>query len=411
MAFWSRRHEQRSTYSISDPTLAMFFGVGAPNYSGVSVSESSALGLSAFWRAISLISGTIASLPMRTLRDSDDGTRVRIGSFLDNPGGPDGPTPFEWTETVLADLLVHGNAFLAHVFNQGGGIAALVPIHPLSVSIELDADVLGGRVYQVSLVDGTRRTFTTLDMTHIPSLTLNGDGTGRGLSLISVARNSLGTGIAGDRAAARQFGNGAMISGLVTPEEDVTEDEARQIKEGLNAKIAGVDNAGDIAVINRRLKLTPWSMTNEDAQFIESRAFQIEEVSRWTGVPPHLLGQTDKQTSWGTGVESQNRALARTVLAPWAARIEQRLSRLLPSPRYVLFDFAGLERPTPETEIALLIQQVDAGLMTPNEARRFHGMDPLPGGDTLRVPSTVRPPGSLAVGGAPSNGNGVEVPA
>jgi HK97 family phage portal protein len=399
--WWSARNVE-PLVSISDPALATWFGINQ-NYAGVAVTEPTALGLSAFWRAVSLISGTIASLPMRTMRERDDGTRERVASFLDDPGGPDGPTKFEWTETVLSHLLIHGNAFCAHVRNGAGGLAALVPIHPLAVSIELDDDAPGGRLYRASLVDGTQRTFTMLDMTHVPGLSLDGL---RGLSLIGMARNSFGTSIAGDRAAARAFGNGMLLSGIVTPDDDETETEALEIKQGLVRNMAGTDNAGDIAVINRKLKFTPWTMTLEDAQFLQSRQFQVEEVARWTGVPPHLLMQTEKQTSWGTGVESQNRALARTVLAPWAARLEQRLSRLLPSPRFVQFDFAGLERPTPEQEIALLIAQVNAGLMTPNEARRMRGMDPIAGGDVLRGPG-ASPPAPSTNGQAPT----VEVPA
>lgn len=375
--------------SISDPALAEFFHVGNINYSGVSVGESSALGLSAFWRATSLISGTIASLPLRTLREVDGDQVQRVGSVLDNPGGGEGPTPFEWTETVLLHLLIHGNAFLAHVFNGGGGIAALVPIHPLAVSVELNKEAIGGRVYRASLIDGSLRTFTMLDMTHIPGPSLDGL---RGLSLIGVARNSLGTSIAGDRAAARMFGNGLMLSGLVTPEDDITEDEAKTIKEFVNANMAGIDNAGDIAVINRKLKFTQLQGSNLDMQFIESRAFQVEEVARWTGVPPHLLMQTEKQTSWGQGVSEQNRGLARYTLTPWTSRIEQRLSRLLPAPRYVEFDFAGLIKPTPEQEIELLIKEVEAGLITVNEARAIRNMNPIEGGDVLRngTPSEPR---------------------
>lgn len=373
-----RKTEQRSV-SIADPVLAEFFGVGNRSYAGVTVSESSALGLSGVWRACMLVSGTIASLPMRTLRDTADGRRERVGSFLDDPGGPDGLTPFEWKETVLLHQLLHGETFLAHVFNGGGGLAALAPIHPLAVGVEWERDengkATGRKQFTVTLDDGTTRVFNQDTMTQVMGPSLDGL---RGLSVIGVARNSLGTAIAGDRAAARQFASGLMIAGLVTPEEDVTEAEGKVIKEGLQSKVSGVDNAGEIAFINRKLKLTPWTMSNEDAQFLQSREFSIEEIARWFGVPPFELMQTSKQTSWGTGVESRQRGMARTVLAPWAIRLEQRLSRLLPKPRFVEFDFAGLERPTPEQEIELLIKQVDAGLITVDEARHIRNMEPLP---------------------------------
>lgn len=384
--------EERSSWSISDPVLAQFFSVGPTNLTGVNVNETTALGLSAVWRAVSLISGTIASVPLRTLRDKN-GVREQVPSFLDNPGGPDGPTKYEWTETVLAHLLLHGNAYLAHVYNGAGALTALVPIHPLAVTPEWQKDANGKttglKVFKVSLDDGTVKEFDSRTMTQVMGLSLDGL---KGLSPITVGRNSLGTSVAADRAAARQFGNGAMVAGLVTPEEDVTEEEAKAIKEGLKAKVSGVDNAGDIAVINRKLKFQPWTMSNEDAQFLQSRAFQIEEVARWYGIPPFELMQTEKQTSWGTGIESQQRGLSRTVLSPWGQRLEQRLTRLLPKNQFSEFDFAGLERANPTDEIRLLIEQVRGGLLTLNEARAIRNLPPVDGGDAVAAPQGTATP-------------------
>jgi HK97 family phage portal protein len=383
---WRRRDQPEALISIADPVLAEYFNVGNPNYSGVTVGEGSALGLSAVYRAGSLIAGTIASLPMRTLRDTGDGQRQRMGSFLDNPGGPDGPTRFEWTETVMLHLLLHGNAFLAHQYSGAGALAALAPIHPLCVSVELprpddDVQPVGGKWFRANLDDNTQRTFDARTLTHIPALSTDGV---LGLSPIAVARNSLGTAIAGDRAAAKLFSKGALMSGMVTPEDDLEEDEMKAVKEGLNRNVAGWENAGDIAVVNRRLKFTPWTMSAQDAQFLESRQFQVEEIARWYGVPPHLLMQTSKQTSWGTGVEEQNRGLARHTLMPWTTRIEQRLSRLLPNPRFVEFDYAGYLKPAPADEIRLLLEQIAGGLLTLNEARAIRNLPPVDGGDEVR---------------------------
>jgi HK97 family phage portal protein len=381
-----RRQAQNVTYSISDPLLAEVFSVGAGNYAGVVVGEQSALGLSAFYRAGMIIAGTVAGLPLRTMREVE-GVRTRVNSFLDNPGGVDGPTQYEWKERAIWHLFAHGDAFAAHVLNGAGSIAQLTLIHPLAVSVEW-ADVPGGKRYTATLVDGTRKEWDSSTMTQIMGPSLDGL---RGMSVIEMAKNSLGTAIAGDRAAAKMFASGALHSGIVTPEEDVTEDEAKAIKKSLNSKTAGWENAGEIAVVNRKLKFTPWTMSLEDAQFLQSRQFQIEEIARWTGVPPHLLMQTEKQTSWGTGVAEQNRGLSRYTLSSYTSRTEERLSRLLPSPRFCEFDYAGLLKPAPEQEIPLLIQQVQAGLMTVNEARRIRGMDPIEGGDVLRGQSAPSP--------------------
>lgn len=387
--------ETRSTYSVANPALAELFGFGTPNLAGVSVNESTALGLSAVYRAVSLVSGACGSLPLRTIREVD-GQKERARSFLDSPGGPDGPTAFEWKETVLLHLLLHGNAFLAHVRGGAGQMIALVPFHPLAVTVEVDDSRLGGKRFDVTLANGEKSTFDAGTMTHIPAATTDGI---KGLSVIAVARNSFGTSIAADRSASRWFSNGAMVSGLITPEADITEDEAKELKSHIRSKMQGEANAGDIAFINRSLKFTPLQLSAEDAQFLESRQFQVEEISRWFGVPPHLLSQTEKQTSWGAGVSEQNRGLARYTLEPWTTRIEQRLSRLLPNGKTAEFDYTAFVQSSPEVEIKLLIEQMNAGLITPNEARKIRNLPGLEGGDVPRVPLFTGPSGTPTDGG------------
>jgi HK97 family phage portal protein len=318
---------------------------------------------------------------LRTLRDTGDGMRQRLTSVFDDPGGPDGPVPMSWKETTVAHLLLHGNAYLRKIYGGAGQLVALEHIHPLCVTPrwplpgEDDYEIRRKHFY-VTLLDGTFLNLTSDDLVHVMGLSLDGIA---GMSAIAMARNGLGTALAGDRAAAKMFSSGALISGMVTAEDDMDETEAKTVKATLDQKLNGWENAGTIPVINRKLKFTPWTMNAKDAQFLESRAFSIEEIARWFGVPPHLLMQTDKQTSWGTGVEEQNLGLARFNLVGWTTRIEQCLSRLLPGPRWVEFDFAGLERGTPEDEINLLIAQVGAGIMTADEARAIRNMPPLPG--------------------------------
>ena len=390
--------------SISDPVLAAYFGV-VGNYAGVNVSEMTALGVSPVWRAVSLISGTIASLPLKTYRDIAPEERQRVSSFLDNPGGPGGLTPFEWKQTVVLHLLLHGRAPLAHRYNEGGGMIGLTPIHPLSAPTDPPRADAAGRVlpktFTVTMPDGGRRTFTEgVNMTEVLGMSLDG---WYGLSVISVARNSLGTAIAADRAAARMFDNGMLISGLVTPGEgeEVDEDEAKVIKDSLDTKVAGWEHAGELAFVNRKLKFDPWTMSAKDAQFIESRQFQIEEVARWFGIPPFELMQTEKQTSWGTGIEAQQRGLARGNLLGWTMRIEQRLSRLLSMPRFCEFDFAALERPTPVEEIRILLEQIRGGLLTVNEARKIRNLPPVEDGDELAIPKGTASQPEPAPEGAP----------
>jgi HK97 family phage portal protein len=374
--------------------MAIHFGWAVPSVAGVSVTETSALGLSAFYRAGAVISGSIASLPLRSLRTTSDDRREPVASWVDDPAGPDSLTPYEFKEQCVWHLFLQGDAFLMHRFNGAGALVGLHPVHPLAVGVQWDKTRPGGKLYRVTLVDGTYLELDATTMTQVMGPSLDGL---RGMSVITLARNSLGTAIAGDRAAGNMFANGGMLSGIITPEEDVEPDEVTAIKADVNANMTGSENAGKIAVVNRKLKFTPWSMNAADAQFLETREFSIEEVARWTGVPANLLMKSDAVSTWGTGVEIVNRGLRQYTLASYTGRFEQRLSRLLPRTQLVEFDFAGLERPTPEQEIDLLIKQVDAGLLTPNEARRIRNLPPLDGGDVPRTvgqsPTTELPQG------------------
>lgn len=364
---------------MSDPAFLDYFGLSG-SISGVTVSEATVLGLSAVFRAVSLIAGTIASLPLKTYR-LNDGTKERVASFLDNPAGIDSDiTAFEWKETCMVSLLLHGNAYFLKVRNAAGALAGLEYLHPSVVSVTREN---GRKVFRIA-----GHALTSAEVLHIPALSTDGL-VGKGP--LQVGRDSFGITIAGERAAGKAFRDGALISGMVTPEEDLTEEDAKDIKESLQAKVSGLGNAGDIAVINRKLKFSPWTLSARDAQFMESREFQVIEIARWFGLPPHLLGETQRQTSWGSGVQEQNHGLARFTLQPWTERIESRLSQLLPAPRFCEFDYSGLLQPTPAEEINLLMAQVTQGFLTLNEARRIRNLPPLEGGDTLRLPPGAAP--------------------
>ncbi|WP_433117110.1 phage portal protein [Micromonospora sp. CA-246542] len=391
------RHPQRriksaptnAVISVADPAFAAFFNpFGVVDLAGVAVTQNSAMGLSAIFRAVSLISGTLASLPLRTLREKGDETE-RVPSIFDEPDGPDGQTQFEWEETLFAYLVIHGKAGALKIKNEAGGLVRLPLVHPASFTEEDptdDENPRGGVWFRVQLQGGESVRLDADDFWYIPALSLDGGKTGMGL--LQAARFSLGASISADQAAGKMFTTGAMISGLASPEDDLETEEVREIKRTLDSATTGPDNAGKIAIVNRRLKFTPWTMSAVDAQFLQQRQFQIEEISRWTGVPPHLLMQTEKQTSWGTGVEEQNRALGRTVLAPWASRLEGRGSRLLAKPRWLEVDFSGLERPSPDKEIELLLKQTGKPFLTVNEARKIRNLPPIAGGDVLDAVTT-----------------------
>lgn len=381
--------EKRSV-SIGDPNAALLFGVDGLDV----VSESTALSLSGVYRAVSLICGSVATLPLRTI-EADDGQRHRVRSIFNDPC-KDRYTPFEWKQLVMLNLLLHGNAFLLHVYNRAGALHSLVPVHPSLVTVRWAKTRYGQREFEVNAenTEGLKvsQTFTADDMTMIMGMSLDGL---RGVSPLTIARRSLSTSLNADKNANSNFTKGTTISGLVTPtDEMITEDEAQDLQRHLNQSLTGSSNAGKIAVLNANLQFQPWSLSPADAQFLQSRTFQIDEIARWYGIPPHLLGLVEKNSSWGQGVAEQNRGLARYTLQPWTSAIEDRLSRLVSKDRQVEFDYKMFLNPSPEDEIELVLKQVNGGLMTPNEGRAILNLPPAvePINDLLRLPAGSLPP-------------------
>ncbi|MFR9804608.1 phage portal protein [Pseudonocardia sp. RS010] len=366
------------------------------------MSEATALSLSAVFRSVSLIADAVAGLPLRTLEESD-GQQRRVASFLDEPGG-ERFTRFEWAQLVMVHLLLQGNAYLQHMFNGAGGLVGLYPVHPSMVTPVWDDARPGGKRFDIKVKgsDGLDR-IVSLDsstMTHVMGVSLDGL---QGVSPITLARMSLHTAICGDRAANTQFRNGLMVAGMITPregEDDMTYEHTVALKNAIIDRYGGTQGVGDIMVINRKLEFQKWQLSPEDAQFIQSRTFQVDEIGRWFGIPPHLLGLTEKSTSWGQGIAEQNRGLARYTLTAWTNPIEQRVSRLLSASRKAEFDYSAFIKPAPEDEIRLLIDQVNSGLLTLNEARRIRNLPAVEGGDVPRLPAGSLPADQQTLGAA-----------
>lgn len=371
-----RRSSAAPSFSVGDPALAEFLGIGAGSTSGQNVTEATSLGLTAVWRCVSLIAGVVASLPLKSYRKLSDGSRERVGSFLDDPGAPSGLTPFAWTELVMAHLLLHGNAYLQHIYSAGGQIIGLHPVHPRAVGIEVDRKT-GEKTFRVQLADGLSRVLTPIDLTHVMGLSTDGI---RGLSPIGATRNAIGAGLAADEAAARQFRSGFLLGGVVSSDYDLTKEQARQVKEGFESRFGGARHAGEVLVTNASLKFSPWAMSAEDAQFIESRAHQVAEVCRIFGVPQEMLS-AGGASSWGSGISELVRGWQKFCLVPWTSRVEDALSLLLARPRYAEFEYAGLLQGSEAEVVANMAAEIAAGTLTVNEARAIRNrpaLDPEP---------------------------------
>lgn len=396
---WSRR-EQFTEWSAADKAFAAWWLGSSADEASETVTPATVLGLSAVLRSVQVISTTIASLPLRTFERQGD-EKVRIPSVFDDPyPGIEGMTPFAWVETVLIHLLLWREAYLWHEERDASGFVTVYrPIIPDAFTVKR---VNGKRVFEFTDSEtNEKREVGSEQITYIPGPSLDGI---RGHPLLTAARSIFSAAISGDKTAQTVLRRGIRLAGLITPaapqpgempgSTDFDETEAKAILESLRASVVGRENAGDIALINRRLDLQKWTPNNIESQWHETRGDVLGEVGRIFGMPPHLLNDIEKQTSWGTGVAEQNLGLARYTLMGWSSRIEQVLSMRLPGARgadgeqFIEFDYKGLLQGTPADEIRLVIEQLDAGLISLEYATKVLNL-PMP---TLEQKAKLAPP-------------------
>lgn len=374
----------------------------------------------AFNRAVQILSGTIASLPLKTYHfDSDLDAREPSTSFIDTwPAGPGRMSPFSWKEQIVLHLVTAGEVGLPHVHTQGGELIGLIPFPPTAYTARWENNQ---RVFKVTLADGKQLDFgdgcdNAIDgrcFTQILGPTLDGL---HGLSAMWLFRRNIQLAHALETAAQRSMTNGMHASGLVSSKDGaLTFDDAQSISKQIKESMTGPEHTGEIIVANRQLEFSPWIQTNSDAQFNESREFGVHDVARMTGVPAHFLASSSKEQSFASGLAEQWGAFARLTLMPITSRVEEAISPLIgPSTKFVEFDYKGLLQPTPEIEVKLILEQNSAGLMSDEEAREFLGLGPKDPNDTFRTPAAVTPSGRPAVedvAPTPSNGKMTNMPA
>lgn len=379
-----RNNIENPTYPLTSATLVDWLG-GPRVHAGVTVSETTSLGMPAVWRAVNLIASTAASLPLHAYRTADD-MRVKAGTGsqavrLLNQPHPD-LTPFELWEQVYAHIALWGNAYLRILRNPLGQIQELWPIHPGRVRAGRESET-GQKIYQI---DGDTTTAWFDDkILHIPGFGYDGVC---GVSPIRAARQGIGLALAAEEYGARLFGNGSLMSGILQTEQRLEQAQADALKQRWKEKVGGLDKAHEVAVLDSGAKFQAMSIPPEDAQFIESRQFQIDEVARMFGVPQHMLMQTDRSTSWGTGIEQQTLGFVKFTLQPtWLTRVEQRVSRLLqPQSVYARYTLEGLLRGDTAARAAFYTQMWNIGVLSTDEIRGFEDMPPVPGGDVRYRP-------------------------
>lgn len=367
---------------LTDASLISLMG-GSPTHSGVSVNDRSAVRFIAVYRAVSLVSAAIASLPFRAHR----GQEAVPSGLLAKPH-PDS-TPMELWERKLWAVLLNGNTFSSKVRDGAGAITYLDPYEMGTVKarrVKRTAKNPWGKEFDIRTGDWPK-VLTPEDVLHIPGPGYDG---AEGLSPIGVARQGIGVGLAAEEFGARHFGSGSLIAGVLQTEQKLEQTQADALKARWKEKLTGLSKAHEIAVLDAGAKWQPVGIPPKDAQFLETRKFAVTDVARLYGIPPHLLGDVEKSTSWGTGIEQQTLGLIVFTLGAWMTRFEQRVAQeCLPKGVTADFDTAALLRGDVKTRMDAHGVSITHGIKSRNEARAEEGKPPVVGGDRFMVPANM----------------------
>jgi HK97 family phage portal protein len=370
------------TVPLTSTTLLDWLGV-RPTHAGVSVSETSALGMAAVWRAVNLISGTAAQLPLHAYR-REAGRRVRIdtGKTADLLADPHPDmTPFELWQLGYGSICTWGNAFYRKLRDQLGAITELWWVAPSRVRVGRDPET----AQKFYIIDGKiDQPWTDREILHIPGFGYDGVC---GVSPIRAHRQGIGLALAAEEYGARLFGNGSLATGMLQTEQRIDAEQAEELKDLWRAGGTGLESAHDIRVTGSGAKWVQLTIPPEDAQFLESRKFQVVEIGRMFGIPPHLLMDVDRSTSWGAGIEQQTLGWVQFGLRNYLTPFEQRITKMIrPAAAYARYSMEGLLRGDSAARAAFYTAMWNIGVFSTNEIRELEEMEPVLGGDVRYRP-------------------------
>jgi HK97 family phage portal protein len=380
--------EQRATPEQRVLGLPSAFAPGG--YDGMypdTFGELRAMQSMAVFACVRVLADTIAAMPWYVCKRDKDNISHRVY-----------PTPtvirqpcadmdlFEWKWMVVASLALRGNSYhLVTGRDNEGNPTGLLPIHPDYVFLERRVNVLEwyDPIYRV-LGERVPRE----DIIHIRRFTLPGEPWG--LSPISQGARAIGITLAAEEYGHRYFKDSANPSGLLRTDQTLTDEEVEQVQaEWLNSH-AGRRHP---AVLSGGFDFKPISISPEESQFLETRQFQISDIARLYGVPPHLIGDQEKATSWGTGIESMNLGFHTYSLMGWTTCIESAISAFLPRGRVVQFDPSALLRGDFKSQVEAIKLAREASLFSADEGRQRLNLPPIKNGDGYIQPMNFAPLG------------------
>ena len=344
--------------------------------SGKQVNPKNAVQVSAVYACVRVIAETIASLPVGIYENTDTDNRKAtehpLHRLLHDEPNPE-MTSFVWRETVLSHLLLWGNSYSQIIRSGKTSILGLYPLLP--DRMEVDRDTAGKLTYKYTTTEGASVQLKPEDVLHIPGLGFDGI---MGYSPIALEKNAIGLGIAAEEYGSNFFKNGARPSGILTHPNTVR--DPKRLRESWNATYGGSTNGAKVAILEESMTFTPISLPNNEAQFLETRKFQVEEICRIFRVPPHLIGDLSRSTF--ANIEHQSIDFAMHTIRPWLVRIEQAMNRALFSENekgrfYVQFNIDGLMRGDYKSRMEGYAIARQNGWMSANDIRALENMNPI----------------------------------
>lgn len=371
----------------------------AHNASGKTVTLSGALTISAVWACISRSAQAMASLPIDVFRKTGSG-RQKIGGDLDDLIGlsPNSDqTPVEFWEGMFSWMLATGNGY-AEIDWIGNRPVALLPIP--STHCKPVRNVETNELIYIVRDPGTARprAVKQADMLHLRGWGFGGD---EGMSPIRWGTQSLGAAMAADEASSRMFGTGMQASGVLKTNQKINERQRPELQ-SLVEDYSGSSRAGKIMVLEAGMEFQQLSLNPDDAQMLETRRFSIEEVCRWFGVPPIVIGHSgDGQTMWGTGVEQIFLSWMQLGINPVLKKLEQRIRKSLIRGRdqrdtYAEFNREAMLQMDSKAKAEFLRAMTSNGIMSRDEARDKLNLERRGNGaDDLMIQTAMAPIDSL----------------
>ena len=367
-----------------------YFGTSG---SGKSVTVQSAIQLSTVYACVRVISETVASLPLGVYEATDQGNEKAGDHPLyhllhDEPNSE--MTSFVFREVMLAHLLLYGNSYSQIIRSGKNTVVGLYPLLP--DHMDVDRDSKGNLTYTYTTSDGKTVVIKPQDILHIPGLGFDGI---IGYSPIALEKNAIGLGIASEEYGSKFFSNGARPSGILTHPNTVKNPKA--VRESWNSAYGGSSNSNRVAILEEGMTFTPLSIPNNEAQFLETRKFQVDEICRIFRVPPHLVGNLEHATF--SNIEHQSIDFAVHTIRPWLVRIEQSMNRALFTDQekgrfYVQFNIDGLMRGDYKSRMEGYAIARQNGWMSANDIRALENQNPIPkdeGGDAYLVNGNMIP--------------------